>query len=177
MADSRSDTSELLANESKEHLESPVSQRAYLAFDANSVDSNKTLIANQNNNNNIISNESVANESKSNHLNVNTNHFNSNNNNVNQSVSMIDWKEEERKHAIGIVPMNRPFFTLPRLLSSRRKRIKRKSIIPNESAVTRIEEHPETDSIGHLSTATTNTTYRNGPNIYVKENFFIRLMR
>jgi hypothetical protein len=46
MEDLKSETSELLANESKEENESPLSQRAYLAFDPNSDDSNNTLTAN-----------------------------------------------------------------------------------------------------------------------------------
>lgn len=65
--------------------------------------------------------------------------------------------------------LNRPFFTLPRLLSGRRKKIKRKQTITcGESNVSHIDD---TKSIGQTSSI----SYQ--PNGYVKENFFIRLMR
>lgn len=166
MADLKSETSELLANECKEHNESPVSQRAYLPFDANSEESNKTVITNriQNNINSDCTESAV---------------IESNVNNTQMRPMIVSIDEERSDGSVGLSVTSRPFFTLPRLLSGRRKRIKRKGIITNESAVTRIEEHSETESIGRLSTTTTNTTttYRNGSNIYVKENFFIRLMR
>lgn len=160
MEDLKSETSELLANESKEENESPLSQRAYLAFDPNSDDSNNTLTANH-----LISDKE----------NIHSINNNFNNNKI-DSINNQNKDEELSRSPIGYQSVSRPFFTFPRLLSGRRKRIKRKGLIPNDCSVTRIEEHSETDSIGHLSTATTATSYRNA-NIYVKENFFIRLMR
>ena len=161
MDDSKSETTELLINESKEETESPDSETAYHSFDANSMDSNKTLTANQNNANE--SNESIDKISEI----------------RSKTIDRMGDKSHLRDPTFESQGLSRPFFTLPRLLSGRRKRIKRKGIVSNESAVTSIEEQPETDSIGHMSTLTTHTSldYRNENHLYVKESFFMRLMR
>ena len=159
----KSETTELLSNECKEEPGSPDSETAYLSFDANSVDSNKTLTANQNNANE--SNESID-------------RFK-----CDIRSKTLDNRTDSRSHLrdanFPSEQMSRPFFTLPRLLSGRRKRMKRKGLVSNESAVTSIEEQPETDSIGHMSSNTSHTLgdYRNENTLYVKESFFMRLMR
>lgn len=173
MEDLKSETSELLANESKEENESPLSQRAYLAFDPNH---------NPNHSNNTFTANHLNNDKECQNIHSISNNNNFNNNKI-DSIKNHNKDGELSRSPIGYQSFSRPFFTFPRLLSGRRKRIKRKGLIPNDCSVTRIEEHSETDSVGHLSTTTTTTTtttahsYRNTSNIYVKENFFIRLMR
>ncbi|CAG2169241.1 unnamed protein product, partial [Oppiella nova] len=195
--DTKSDTTQLIANEYKEVSEaenSPVSERAYLSFDTNSVDSSKTLTASHNPTNNEC-NESVDNNT--------TNDDMIGNNTSAKSDTILDAKCEARSATTGgrqtpTSPQTSPeprmshrsghnFFTLPRLLSGRRKRSKRKSIVMStESSVVtssiREEQSPETESIGHVSAHTTATTNygsdgRPESPIYVKESFFMRLMR
>ncbi|XP_054168355.1 ubiquitin carboxyl-terminal hydrolase 31-like [Oppia nitens] len=172
MADLKSETTQLLGNESKEvfeDMESPNEDKDCHSFDANSVDSNKTLTGNQNNNeNNDLMDQSISdnkcNESRKRDINVETRN---------------DCKSDQNERRLPSEPLSRPFFTFPRFLSGRRKRIKRKSMVSNDRPVAAIEEHPENDSVGQMTANTTNNynEYRNKRNVYVKESFFIRLMR
>lgn len=164
MDDSKSETAELLSTDCKEDMASPDSEIPYQSFDANSMDSSKTLIANQNPTESNESIDKIKMDIKS---------------------KTLDSRDANRNHmrdsGFQSEPLARNFFTLPRLLSGRRKRMKRKGIVTNESAVTSIEEHPETDSTGRLSPNATNTFNEYKENHYsshyVKESFFMRLMR
>lgn len=165
--DLRSSTTELLSNDSHENTFShnqKSSQNGLAPIDTNSnVDTNHDL--NNGMNNGMLNNCSISRSDAKNGITEN-------------GSNTINEEEDECHASMVFTVVNRPFFTLPRLLSGRRKRMKRKGIIGSgESAVASIEEHPETDSIGQTSIASNASSFRNGGTLYVKENFFIRLMR